>query len=140
MSDDPKIEQALALIAEAISDAYERGRADAIAAMVAAVKGAKQQTPAWTTAPILAFTIPDQAKREKNVDSRTRAPRGSAERVIKRAIETAKGSGVTVPDIMAARNGPLELKLVDSSIRGELRRGAKAGKYMEHDGRWFEAL
>lgn len=134
MSDDPRVRQAFALIAEAVSDAYQRGKADAISAMVAAASGALQQPQAATPTKILSAT--PRAMSED--DGRTRAPRGSAERVIKRAIAQSGANGATVADIISARAGELEMMLVDSSIRGELRRGEKAGKYVEIDGRWFE--
>ena len=136
MTDDPKLKQAFALISEVVANAYERGRSDAIDAMLQAAAGAKQQVsgPAHTSALVVADDADD--------DGRKRAPRGSAERVIRRAIAGAGSAGATVAQMLDARKGELEMMLADSSIRGELRRGEKADpqKYVEIDGRWFTDL
>jgi hypothetical protein len=135
MIDDPKLKHALALISEAVADAYQRGKADAISAMIAAASGAMQQGEGQNaSAPSL--PIPPTPPRDDDSWKCARAPRGSAERVIRRAFATVVLGGVTVHDILAVREGDLEMMLADSSIRGELRRGEKAGKYAEIGGRW----
>jgi hypothetical protein len=135
MIDDSKLKEAFALIAEVVTASYERGRTDAINAMLQAASGAMQQSPPQKLYKPLLHTVHSDVE-----EGRTRAPRGSAERVIKRALSDASVLGATVQEIMAAREGDLEMMLVDSSIRGELRRGEKSNppKYVEIDGRWFE--
>lgn len=135
MIEDPRIKQAFELIASVVADAYQRGRADAVDAMIKAASGALQQE---TPQKKQLVPVIHHASFSDNDEARQRAPRGSAERVIKRAIASSEGKGATVQDIMSVREGELEMMLVDSSIRGELRRGEKTGKYIEIDGRWFE--
>jgi hypothetical protein len=136
MADDLKLNQAIALISEAIADAYQRGKADAINAMVAAASGAMQQGGS-VIAPSLTLAAHESSQNDEG--GRVRAPKGSAERVIRRAINAASDKGAAVSEIMAARDGELEMMLAESSIRGELRRGEKSNpqKYVEIEGRWF---
>lgn len=135
MTDDHKLIAAFDLIRKAFSDAYKRGKADAISAMLKAATGEMQQGLPKETEVITdkVWVAPDDDQ------GRKRAPRGSAERVIKRAITASDGRGATVQDILAARIGDDEMMLADSSVRGELRRGEKLEppKYVELDGRWF---
>jgi hypothetical protein len=137
MSADPKLIEAFALISAAVDAAYERGRKDAIDAMLRAASGALHDArpDALRDSIVLPSLAPDGPPNDW--EDRKRAPRGSAERVIRRAILASAGNGASMPDIIAARQGELEMMLVDSSLRGELRRGEKTGKYQEIAGRWF---
>lgn len=141
MGRDPRIEQALALIEAAIQaaseEAYNQGRRDALKEIVTAASATMKQLP----------PLADETrghKEEEGIEAseagRKRAPRGSAERVIRRAMEHDKdGNGVSVADIMFFRRGEEEMMLAESSIRGELRRGEKADppRYVEDSGRWY---
>jgi hypothetical protein len=134
MATDSRLQEAFLLIEQSLADAYARGRADAIDAMLKAASGVKLQSNQIHESPASINTV-----RVRDEDGRQRAPRGSAERVIRRAIALVGDKGVTVSEIMEAREGELELMLADSSIRGELRRGEKLlpQKYVEINGRWF---
>jgi hypothetical protein len=133
MAVDQRVHQIESLIAEIARDAYERGRKDALDAIVRAATG---QTGA------LDGSKPSQPKPPIQVIGelflgRKRAPRGSVETVIRRALDR-NPDGATLSQILDYRESDGERMIADSSIRGDLRRG-NGTKYKEIGDRWFYA-
>jgi hypothetical protein len=114
------------------ADAYERGKADAIARIMAAASGVT--SPPHVEQPSATEPV------DKEDGVRKRAPRGSVGRLVQRVITAAADQGAIGADFMEARNGDLEMMIQESSIRSELRRGREAGEYIEKEGRWFPGL
>ena len=106
-------ERELAKMADALTRAYERGRDDE-RRRVAAIFAVDEPKPA----------------RE-----RARSLRGAVAAMVAR--ELGLHGGLTVDQLMEAKQGAHEQSIARSSVRGELRRGEKAGKYTESGGLWF---
>jgi hypothetical protein len=141
MGESQEIELVLDAVRKAIALAYERGRGDAARAIMEAASGAiGVVTPLTTTT--VARDAPDQIASGFPIhrsNGRQRAPRGSVEIVIGRALDAFGDAGATVRDMMEYRQSEGELMIVDSSIRGRLRRGAQLGEFREIGDKWFRA-
>ena len=133
MTEDARLNQIHTLLDEAVADAYERGRKDAFDAIAKLASGQTgvsvnaEQTPLKPRPRVL----------RKEFSDRKRAPRGSVETVIRRALDQ-NPNGATLRHIMDARESEGERMVADSSIRGDLRRGLGT-KYKEIGDRWFYA-
>lgn len=124
------LDPVIAMIRKIEAEAYERGKADAVTAIMAAAANVASPTSAIYL-PMSDLVV------EKEDSGRKRAPRGSVGRLVQRVITAAADQGAIGADFMEARNGDLEMMIQESSIRSELRRGREAGEYIEKDGRWF---
>jgi hypothetical protein len=133
MIEDPRINQIHSLVSGAVKDAYERGRRDALDAVVKAAIG---QTGGVDISNLSRPAPPIQVVGEK-IGLRKRAPRGSVGIVIRRALD-ANPDGATLHQIMDSRKSEGELLMADSSIRGELRRD-DGMVYKKIGDRWFYA-
>jgi hypothetical protein len=125
------MEQIQSIVMDLVKDAYERGRKDATDAIFKAATGQSANLNDRTQFD----SIPSPDLTATSVAGRKRAPRGSVERVIRRALDANPG-GVTIRQIMDMRETEGERMIADSSIRGELRRGIGA-RYKEVRDRWF---
>lgn len=137
-----KLDEAFDIIRKAIADAYERGRADAVSAMMNAVAGNSLPTPQneiITQTKVVSTENQIALQASAASTERQRAERGSVGRVIQRTLQQKGPSGALVSDIVAARAGELENMIAESSIRGELRRGQRRGEYIEKSGRWYSS-
>ncbi|MGL4727334.1 MAG: hypothetical protein ACRCWO_01130, partial [Bosea sp. (in: a-proteobacteria)] len=120
MQFDANAAEIAALVKRLLDDAYAQGRKDAIDALVRAANVATVRGEAATIETKNKPETPsnEELKQSENdFSSRKRAPRGSTERVIRRAITNAHSAGVTISDIMRARDDELEMMLAESSIR-----------------------
>lgn len=134
---DNRLSQVEKIFNAAVNEAYERGRKDALAAiMLAASAQVKPSSAEIDQRPI---SKPHDSKLLEPNFGRVRAPRGSVEVVIKRTIENSGGNGASVREMMESRVGDGEMMIVDSSIRSQLRRGQRSGEYIEINERWFLA-
>jgi hypothetical protein len=133
MARDTRLEQIDRIFEDAIKDAYERGRKDALAAILKAATGEADT----------AFVDIKPTNREVTASTisqdwvRKRAPRGSVAVVIRRSLDRHP-EGATIRQMMDAREGEDELMIVGASIRGELRR-FEGEKYISEGDRWHYA-
>jgi hypothetical protein len=134
---DPRFDQIESIISEMVKEAYERGRKDALEVIVKAATGQTGRTLIYEDDDTVQATgvLYNRVRIVEGV--RRRAPRGSVETVIKRTLDKYP-EGATVRQIMDERQSEGEQMIVDSSIRGELRRGAGT-KYEEKGDRWHYA-
>lgn len=68
-------------------------------------------------------------------EERKRAPNGSVEALVARALDN--GTGKTPDEIKARAEHDHERMIARSSIRAHLRTGEKEGRYRKEGGRWY---
>jgi hypothetical protein len=125
MTDDPRLEQAFALIRAVIADADKRAASD----LVARISGS---------------TLPSQrGLLASNTDEYQdkRAPRGSAAILIDRALAEAGEKGLTVLGIQSKAETDFERMVTTSAIRNWLKENErkKPPRYRQVGGVWFLA-
>jgi hypothetical protein len=125
MADDPRLEQAFALIRAVIADADKRAASD----LVARISG--------TTPPAQRGLFPTNT--DESPDKR--APRGSAAILIDRALAEAGEKGLTVIGIQAKAETDFERMVTTSAIRNWLKENErkKPARYRQVGGVWFLA-
>jgi hypothetical protein len=116
-----KLEQAFALIREALAEEYHRGEQDAIDRLVAAARGG---SPA----------APSASKTE-------RGRRGAAEAFARRVLSSSEcpPEGYALNDIIIRAETPEEKAINYAAVRVSLWRGEKRGWAKNIDGKWILA-
>ena len=119
IQEDPRLEQAFALIRAVISDADKRA-ADEIVARISSGRTTPQATPSYIS--------PDK-----------RAPHGSSARLIDRALEEAGENGLTVAGILAKAETEFERMVSASAIRNWLKENERKRppRYRQVAGVWY---
>ena len=140
MQKEPRIEKIIEQIGSALYEVYERGRKDVIAAVMSAANGAAPSLAGFhdmSDIPVPRRPREAVSRAGKGKQGRIRAPRGSVQEVILRAMMQNEDKSASLDDIMAARQGADQLMIAESSVRSALRKGEKAGEYIGADGRWI---
>lgn len=123
------------LISSIEAAAYERGRADARKALLdrltAGSGGGARRGPASVG------RSTKTASPTKRTAS-TRAPRGSVSRFVERVLN--EHPGATAPEIAGHAATDIERSVKLGSIRVELYKGGKRGRYVSDNGRWSLAI
>ena len=109
MSEDPRLEEAFALIREALADTAE----NAVKAFITNLQSAPA-TQASTS----------KVTRHPDADVSRRAPAGSARVLCKRALSEVGNSGLTIAKILGMAMGQYEKMLTASALRNELNVGS----------------
>lgn len=125
MTEDPRLEQAFALIREAFADSDKRAEAR----LVERITGTP--SPATSSQPkLFEDSSPDK-----------RAPRGSAALLIDRALSEAGNNGLTVIGIQSKAETGFEKMITTSAIRNWLKENERKRpqKYRQVGGVWFLA-
>lgn len=131
-------------LSEEIEAAYNRGKADAKAEILALLSsggvGAVQRTQEVVQTPPEDENGNEDDSDEAHVDnSRKRAPRGLPRALAERVLAAYRSEGCTPADIIEHAETDYERMIKLTSIRSELRRGEEEGRYREHGGIWFLA-
>lgn len=126
-------------LAEAISEieaeAYARGRADARKALLDLLTaGSGRGIRAAPASGRRAGKAASPARRA----SSSRAPRGSVPRFVERVLKEYPGA--TAPEIAGHAATGIERSVKLASIRIELHKGGKQGRYVSDNGRWSLAV
>jgi len=137
MSEDPRVERAVAQFRELIRDLLAEERKRTIADMV---RGLQSGTVISETASSGA-AAPKAVTRHPEAERTTRAPAGSARVLCKRALAEAAEHGLTAVAIFEKRSGPYERMLSKSAVRNELTVGSNLSVplYKQHGGVWYSA-
>ena len=115
--------------------AYERGRADARKALLDHLTAGSGRGVRRERASVGRSTkTASPAKRTAS----TRAPRGSVSRFVERALN--EHPGATAPEIAGHAATDVERSVKLGSIRVELYKGGKRGRYVSDNGRWSLAV
>lgn len=128
MSDDPRLEEAFALIRAAFADAGE----NAVKTFISSL-----QSHPTTKAGLAAARVTRHPEAEKS----PRAPAGSARVLCKRALGNAGDAGLTIKKIQEQATGEYEKMLSTSAIRNELGVGTDMNPplYKQVGGVWYLA-
>lgn len=126
-------------LAEAISEieaeAYERGRADARKALLDLLTaGSGRGVRAGPASGRRTGKAAAPARRA----SSSRAPRGSVSRFVERVLKEYPGA--TAPEIAGHAATDIERSVKLASIRIELHKGGRQGRYVSDNGRWSLAV
>ena len=144
---DNKVDAALQairdVIAAEVKAAYNRGKADAKAEIFSILsadstdhEGKSDHHDAPT--PIICDAEEEDRPEDGALDAtRKRAPRGLPRALAERALAMHKDEGCTPADILLAAESDYEKMIKLTSIRSELRKGRKEGRYEERGGIWF---
>jgi hypothetical protein len=127
MPDDPRLEQAFALIRAAVADAGEN-------AVKAFISGLQSQPVSKNAAPPTT-----RINRHPQAEKFTRAPAGSARVLCKRVLSEAGDRGLTTTKIRDKADGDYERMLSVSAIRNELTVGSNLTPplYKQVGGVWY---
>jgi len=120
---NPELEDILQKLRQLVEAEYARGQKDAIARIMRAA-GHPSATNGHIT------KEPGHQR-----DSKDRAARGSVDRLINRVLAERGDAGAGAMQIHEAATP--EEQASYSGIRFALERGRDAGRYINHDGRWF---
>ena len=123
------------LISGIEADAYERGRADARKALLDRLTAGSEAGARRGPASVGRST--KTASPAKRTASR-RAPRGSVSRFVERVLN--EHPGATAPEIAGHAATDIERSVKLGSIRVELYKGGKEGRYVSDNGRWSLAV
>lgn len=141
-----KIEAALEALKTAMADdlkaAYEHGKRDAKAEILAILStgGAVSVEVAQNAGKhgeVVLATISEAPDFTPANHERKRAPRGLPRTLTERALREYLDVGRTPADILDYATTSYEKMIKLSSLRSELRKGEKEGRYREHSGVWF---
>ncbi|WP_019955578.1 hypothetical protein [Yoonia vestfoldensis] len=105
------------------------------AAFEAGEEHAKSHMLSLLSGGITKYTKTDTAQDEN--DNRKRAPRGLPRKLVQRVLAENAIFGSSPQDIESAAVTEFEKMIAISTIRGELRKGASDGLYVERDGLWY---
>jgi hypothetical protein len=125
-------------VEEAEARAYERGRADERAEMLAILQSGAPQSQHRVSAPATQYTLEVPAQHveyERPASDRKRAPKGLVPKFVQRVL--AENPGLTPKGILARASDEYERMIKPASVRGELRQGKDHGRYTTDDGRWY---
>ena len=128
-------EKLAALISGIEAEAYERGRADARKALLDRLTAGSGRDV--SARPASGGRVGKVATLAKRAASR-RAPRGSVPRFIDRVLN--EHPGATVPEIAGHAATVIDRSIKLGSIRAELQKGSKQGRYVSDRGRWSLAV
>ena len=138
MDDNLKLEEAFNSIRKIVDAAFANGERAALQRVFATV-----QSDLGVAASINPSAQAQNFSNDINevaIFQRQRAPRGSVEKVIERAFDNdIIENGITISDVMLERETEEEKMIAESSVRGRLRQGQRAGTYVEEGGRWKKA-
>lgn len=124
-----------------LSEAYDQGYRDGeIAAknQIMSLLSVDGRFEAHTT-PHLDKAKQQSADSHPDIEHRKRAPRGLPKALTIRALKQNDLLGSTPQDIMEQAETEYEKMIALSSIRSELRKGEKDGRYHEQGGLWYLA-
>jgi len=113
--------QIMDLIERLKADEYSRGQADARRELLTLLSPAKAATSS-------------AAPRKKRSTGGKRAPKGTVPAFVNRVL--GETSGVTVQEIMASAKGANERMAKMVSVRNQLQKGEKEGRYVNKSGKW----
>lgn len=136
------LEALRAMMAEELKAAYEHGKRDAKAEILAILStgGALSADPnqnVVTHAVVASATTSEAADVTPADHERKRAPRGLPRILVERALHECINVGCTPTDILDHAKTDHEKMIKLSSLRSVLRTGEKDGRYRENGGVWF---
>lgn len=124
---DAEIQEISDRIARLVRDAYKRGANDAIDRMVRAARSDRDDVEQASA------TVERDDVEERG--SRKRAPKGSVDALVTRAL--GNGASKTPDEIKAQAATDHERMIALPSIRSHLRKGETEGRYRKEGGRWY---
>ena len=136
---DTHLNEIAAIIRRVKAEAYEQGKADAKREMLTYLTtDATMQPPAEAQPKGADATTPvtESPPRSSNVAARkSPVPRGTPEKLIRRALSSR--AGLTANEILEQAANKFERQIHPQSLRNELIRGRRAGRYRDVDNRWY---
>ena len=131
---DARVDELVALIRSLEADAYERGKADAKREIMAYLTTNASLGPV-TSGQAKTPQPPSRPIKQRVAAGRQRAPKGTTGKLISRALSSHPG--LTPAQILTHAETGDEKMVQGPSLRNQLRRGRKEGRYRRTDGRWY---
>ena len=130
-----QVDELVALIRSIEADAYERGKADAKREIMTYLTTNAALGPAASGQGNARPSRRGQRTIERSASDRARAPKGTTVALINRVL--ALHPGLTPSEILTHAETEYEKMVGGPSLRNQLRRGRKDGRYRrDDDGRW----